>query len=150
MNNEKSEILTEAMNKLSKIGFSLVQNVPDSIDGLGRTHLIVTRNNESFSVRGKDYRYKGRASFGLEHVKQADKLEHTLLSYIKEENQFYVFDAAYVLDSGSLYEEPSKHSISRTWIEVDGKVGVNLADYLSDADEPKSMAGDNKMLTSFQ
>lgn len=137
------------MSALRNVGFRVVENVQDSIDGLGTTHLILRRDGELFSIRGKEYRYKNRASFGVEQVTEAKERGYTLLSYIQQDRQFYVFDAAYVLENGSTYTQPSKHSVSRTWIEVDGSAGVTLKDYLKNGAEPESLAGDNATLSGF-
>ena len=150
MTNEKiNGLLTEAINALKTINFEIVKNVQDSIDNLGTTHLIIVRNSELFSLRGKEYRYKNRASFGVEQVTEANENNYILLSYIQKDKEFYVFDAEYILQNGSKYTQPSKHSVSREWIEVDGSVGVTLTEYLKGNKKPKSIAGNNRQLTSF-
>ena len=142
-------LLNEAASILANSGFSVVKEVQDSIDGLGKTHLILKHEGELFSVRAKEYRFKNRASFGEEHVEQAAARGDTLVSYIQDDKAFYVFDADYVLENGSTYTQPSKHSVSRTWIEVDGSAGVTLSGYVVKDKTPATLAGGNATIGSF-
>jgi hypothetical protein len=142
-------LLYEAEDRLKSCGFERIDTVWDSIDNNGVTHLILAFKGESFSLRAKQYRYEGNASFGLEQVEQADEDGHVLLSYVDDIDIFAVFDPAAVLKDGDCYNQPSKQSVSRTWIEVPAEYGVEITEYLNDEAEPRGVSGENSALTEF-
>jgi hypothetical protein len=142
-------LLDTAIRAISDNGAEIVSVVDDKLQGRGKTHAVVLLSDEMFSLRAKEYRYKERSSFGLEQVKEAANEGHTLLSYIKQMDAFFVFDAEYVLRNGSTYEQASEKSENRTWIEVDEGAGTLLASYLSDEETPKTLAGGNATLGAF-
>ncbi|MFC7165928.1 hypothetical protein [Halospeciosus flavus] len=121
----------------------------DLIEHRGTTHALLEYGGETFSVRAKDYRYQGKASFGLEQVEEAAENGYVLLSYVQEDKSLRVYDAPFLLDTGTVYEQPSQKSVSREWIEMDADYGVTLADYVNGRAEPRSRAGDNATLGKF-
>jgi hypothetical protein len=142
-------ILDDAAHIISDRGASIEEMIQDRLQTRGRTHAVIEYHDELFSLRGKEYRYQGNSSFGVDQVEHADNKDHTLLSYIQQMDAFFVFDAQYVLEQGSVYTQPSKKSKQRNWIEVDSSAGAPLPDYIAERASPDTLAGDNATLASF-
>lgn len=149
MTDDEDTMLQEAAQKLVRRGFENPRRVTDLIEDRGATHFLIEKDGRVFSVRGKEYRYKGKASFGLEHVEQADEMDHTLVSYIARSESFRAYHPAIVLDEGRVYQESSKKSASRTWIECSKDLGGPLALFLDDPSEIETPSGDNQTLGAF-
>lgn len=148
---EASELLTEAARILKNKSFSNLRTVNDLIEGRGATHFVAEWEDDEFSVRAKEYRYKDRASFGIEHVEHAAENDHLLVSFIAEdvEDRFRVYHPEIVLDNGRTYTEPSKNSKERTWIECQTDRGAELAAYLRGEDRIDTPSGFNATLGNY-
>lgn len=144
-----TNLLEKAAEILVDRGFTNPQLVSDLIEGRGPTHFIIEHGGDEYSVRSKEYRYKGMASFGIEQVEQAVAHDLLLVSYIDDDESFRVYHPRAILNEGRRYKRDSGKSVDRTWIETDKLVGAPLSEYIEGSAEIETPAGENATLAAF-
>jgi len=138
-------MIHEAQENLLDRGFENPRPLTDSHGTIG---YLLDLDDKLCALVAKQYAYQNLASFMRPIIDNVND-DVLMIFYSDDDDRYTVFDAKYVKENASASSGPSKKRDCK-WVEITRDCGVPIDDYLHRNEQPRSIAGDNQRLCTFQ